>query len=433
MKKMIVFPALFIYLFFGSLCVYAENNKAEIAQLRKEMNELKNEFKTMKDYYERKITDLELKVYENDLNALPEKNYYTSSAESKPTSYSFNQSILNPNISAVADIKQRFNDDKGDENRSKLTVGEVELNVAGMVYPDVKGNLTASIETEYSGESDTSTDLDLEEGYIHFLSLPFNTQLIIGRKLIDFGLLNPVHTHEWAFPDMPLVLGNLFGHHPWNDDGIQGSIIIPNPWDIYWVAKFGVWNGRELHHHDDVLAASASTYNLQNSVVNWGDMVYTTRTNINIPLGDNSDMSIGYSSAWDERPNTVLHDFDFTLRYWWPLSYHRIKWQNEYIIAKIQNPKIEPQGFYSLLEYTVNKNWTVGTRWDYTQYNENDKFNQWANSYFLTYYFNHGLYARVMYRYKDFADFPDMHQECDNTLWFQVVWGLGPHVHPVQE
>ncbi|RJP61779.1 MAG: hypothetical protein C4541_01195 [Candidatus Auribacter fodinae] len=443
----------FIFLFMCIVPAYATKDD-EMQEMRNEIDELKKEFAAMKQHYTAKITELEFKLSESSVSALP-RSSYKAQANSQ-TTYSHTSAIMNPDISVIANVKQRFNDDVSDDNRHKLTVGEAELTMSGMIYPNIRGDATVAVENEYSGESDTNTETDLEEAYISFLALPFNSQVLIGRKLIDFGLINPQHPHEWAFSDTPLVLENLFGDHPWYDDGIQGSILVPNPLDVYWETKFGVWNGRSLAHSHDHSEDEEHIHGaLENEPVNWGDIVFTARSYWNVPVGDNADIGFGYSAAWDEHPMTVLHGFDFTTRYRFPNKYNWIKWQTEYILADVEAERLHEahhhdeeeeeeahapeiydyiaNGMYSMLEYSINKYWRVGTRWDYAEYNEHERYYQWANSYFLTYFFNHNLYARMEYRYRDYAGLEDGHQEPENTIWFQLVWGLGPHGHGIAE
>lgn len=438
MKRFVYLFIIFVFIFYPNIKKAVCGEKEDIAAMRAELTALRKDIAYMKKYYESKIKNLETQITQTAQMSLPERGPCMNSIEKPSPNYSYSSSVMNPDISVVVDAKQRFNDDAGDENRDKLTVGEAELNIKGVIYPNVEGNVTAAIETEYSDETHTETETDLEEAYISFLSLPFGTQLQAGRRFIDFGLLNPVHSHEWAFTDTPLIYETLFGHHNWYDDGLQGSILIPNPWDIYCIAKFGVNNGRDIgHHHDhdeDEETEPLRRYNIDHDeLVSWGDMVYNTRVYANVPVGDNADAGFGYSAAWEEHPMTVLHGLDFTFTYRWIEKYRWIKWQNEYIYAELQNPDRTPQGAYSMLEYSINKNWRIGTRWDISEYNENERFSQWANSYFLTYLFNEHLYLRATYRYRDFADMPDMHQEAENTIWFQLVWGLGPHSHGISE
>lgn len=437
MKRIIyvfVFAVAFNFLDSGKLLC---GEKEDIAALKEELNAMRKDICEMKRFYESKIQHLENQIRQTASMSLPERGPATNALQQPSQNYSYSSSIMNPDISVLVDMQQRFNDDTGDNNRNKLTVGEAELNIKGVLYPNVEGNVTASVETEYSGETETETDIDLEEAYVSFLSLPFGTQLQAGRKFVDFGVLNPQHSHEWAFTDTPLIYQTLFGDHNWLDDGAIGSILIPNPWDIYCIAKFGVWNGRDVgHHHDheETEVEPIRRYNIEHDeLVTWGDMVYNSRVYANIPIGSKADAGFGYSVAWDEHPMTVLHGLDFTLTYRWIEKYRWVKWQSEYIYAQLQEPDRTPQGAYSLLEYSINKNWRIGTRWDISEYNENERFSQWANSYFLTYLFNESLYLRATYRYRDFADMPDMHQEPENSIWFQLVWGLGPHTHGISE
>lgn len=429
---------------------YAQNTD-QVEQLQNQLLELKQEFISMKTHYEKRISDLEFRLEQKDADTLPKHGPMVTDTSTPvgDASYAYSSSIMNPDISVIIDMKQNFNDDVADDNRNKLTVGEAELQISGMLYPEIYGFTTIAVENEYSGESDVETEVDLEEGYIQFLALPFNAQLLIGRKLIDFGLINPVHPHAWSFTDTPLVHQTLFGHHPWYDDGGQLSVLIPNPWDLFWETKFGIWNGRTLghsHDHDDESTHAA----LEDSLVTWGDMVFTGRSYLNIPLGDSSDIGFGYSIAWDEHPMTMLHGLDFTWRYRFANKNSWLKWQNELIIAHLDDSNFaheheeeeheehhisnaDPAGFYSMLEYAINKYWRIGTRWDYTELNENEDLDTWANSYFVTYKFHDNLFARVTYRYRDFPDTADLDQEGENTLWFQLVWGLGPHSHNIAE
>ena len=444
----IIASAIILY----STTVYATPNEQseKIERIEKELIQLKAQFMEMQKLYEVKIAHLEEKVQAQQTASLP-YGYRPNKTSQKESTYSAAASYLNPDISVIVDVKQRFNDDVGDDNRDKLTVGEAELKLGGFIFPGIRGDATVAVENEYSGESDVSSEVDLEEAYISFLELPLNSQIQVGRKLIDFGVLNSQHPHSWAFTDTPLILENLFGHHPWYDDGVQISTLIPNPADIYWEAKFGVWNGRipgHSHDHSDDESTSSRRFNLENQTVQFDDHVYTARTYINIPFQDNIDVGLGYSAAWDEHPTSTLHGIDLTMRYRFPNKNSWLKWQTEYIFAKLDAPEhhhdddeeehhspadITPHGFYSMLEYAFNQHWRIGTRFDYAEYNENDAFYQWAASTFVTYHFNHNLYIRGTYRYRDFSDFSDMHQEPENTIWLQIVWGLGPHTHGVAE
>ena len=43
-------------------------------------------------------------------------------------------------------------------------------------------------------------------------------EAVIGRRLVGFGVVNPMHFHERPFADTPLVLANFLGEHSWYDD-----------------------------------------------------------------------------------------------------------------------------------------------------------------------------------------------------------------------
>jgi len=115
-----------------------------------------------------------------------------------------------------------------------LTVIAVLFGTAfqGRLSPSVRGDLVVAAEQEYLADDSTEVDLHIEEAFISFLDLPGGLQAQVGRKLLAFGRLNPIHPHHWAFADTPLALNNLFGDHPWLDDGAEISYLVPTPADI---------------------------------------------------------------------------------------------------------------------------------------------------------------------------------------------------------
>jgi hypothetical protein len=326
--------------------------------------------------------------------------------------------LMNPDVSVVVDVQALFTDDKDNDNRNKVRIKEGELALQAFLYPGVWGNFIAALEQEYDGD-DVETDVDVEEAYVEFQDLPFGIQAEVGRKFMNFGRLNALHPHHWPITQTPLVLENLFGHHPWYDDGVQLSVLVPNPWDLYANTGFGVWNGRDPghgHDHDD------------EQRVDWEGHVYLSRSSLDLPVTDEMNGVLGYSAAWDEGGETTLHNWDATLNYRWPMTYRRLKWRNELIYADVDERDVDSLGLYSIVQVTLDKYWETGLRYDWAESTYDDDNDEWAAGLFLTYYFTHSMYLRGEYRYTDLA-----HGDEENAFVIQLVWGLGPHAHRLED
>jgi hypothetical protein len=159
---------------------------------------------------------------------------------------------MNPDISAIANVQALFTDDKDNDNRNRVRVKEVEIAFQGYLYPGIRADVIPVIEMEYEGD-EVDVEIDLEEAFVTASQIPYVSEYIplelqVGRKFMNFGRLNPVHPHHWVFADSPLVFQSFFGEHNWFDDGIQGSLTVPNPCDLYLKTTFGIWNGKELGH-----------------------------------------------------------------------------------------------------------------------------------------------------------------------------------------
>jgi len=359
-------------------------------------------------------------------------------AESTSSPYGGGASALElPEISIIVDGQVDFTDAESDDDE-KLRIDEAEIALSGYLYPSIRGDFIAALEQEYVGD-EVETETDIEEAYVSFLDLPADFQALVGRKLINFGRLNPVHPHHWAFPDTPLPVANLFGDHPWFDDGAELSYLVPNPAELYLKLSAGVWNGRSLeHHHGEEEEHAEETEDHaeeehaeedhaheHEAVLDWGgEHVFTGRAFLDLPINDELGMGIGYSLAAGENGDTTVHGADLVLGYRWPESFRRAKWHTEVFFTEDDVRGTEPVGLFSSLTYAPDKNWEVGGRYDYTELLEDDVLDEWGGTGFLTYFLTHTTYLRGAYRYIDHAE-----EEEENVVTLQLVWGIGPHSH----
>jgi len=406
------------------------------------------------DRLQREIDDLRSR-HESEMQELreklgaAEKGRERQGAPHQPAPPGGSGGIMNPDLSAVVDVQALFTDNKTNADRNKVRVKHLELAVQGYLYPGIRADIIPALEMVYEGD-EVSVEVDLEEAYLSVFQIPYLSEnlpleLQAGRKFMNFGRLNPVHSHHWPFADTPLVLANLFGEHAWFDDGLQGSLKVPNPLDLYLKTTFGFWNGKQLghtheglghdHHEDAEDEGEEDDHGDHDHAhheaqpISWDGHVYLSRTVLGIPFSRQADSLVGYSLAWDEGMDTVLHGADLTLTFRFPGTFQRIRWQNEFFAADLGLRDITRYGGYSLLAVDLSRTWQVGYRYDQTQtLDPHESGHEWAASGFLTYYFNHSLYLRGQYRFRRMVDDTGEH---NGTL--QLVFGLGPHSHRLDD
>ena len=424
-----------------------ERKVVEQEALRAKVDEKEEEIQGLKD----KIAELE---QEEDVEGLAERVEQLEEAEAprhKAAPVGAYGGLMNPDISAIVNVKGFVGDDDESPHDEKVIVEEAEVGLQGYLWPGIRGDVFAALEQEVGEDRSVDTEIDLEEAYASFLDLPGNFQLQAGRKLQEFGRLNPLHPHHWAVPDTPLPLRRLFGDHPWFDDGLQVSTLIPNPWDAYFKIQGGVWNGRKLghvHEHDDdgEHADEAAESTGFEGPVDWGGNVFTGRSSLDFPLGEDTNLMPGYSFGGGEGGQAFLHGADLTLIHRWPQSYNRFRWQNEFFFGDFElagehehadeaddqqhlsagERDADAWGGYSLLQFTLDKYWETGARFDWWDGDHLD--GEWGTTAFLSYFFTHSMYVRPAYSFIDLPEGGDEH-----VGLVQLGWGLGGHAHRLED
>ncbi len=428
-----------------ALKVTIEQKQKEIEALNARIAELekKQEVKTLAD----RVEELEKG---KDVEALAGKVEQLEMAEAprhKAAPVGAYGGLMNPDISLVVDVKGLLTDNEANPADEKIMVEHSELALQGYLWPGIRADFIGAIGQHAEEGGHIHTHVEVEEAYASFLDLPASFQLQAGRKLLDFGRLNPIHSHHWSIADTPLPLRRLFGDHSWYDDGLQVTTLIPNPWDLYVKVGAGLWNGRYLGHEDGDHADHEIESPGFEGPVDWRGRVYTGRASLDFLLGEDANLMAGYSFAGDEGGDSLLHGADLTLIHRWPMTYRKLRWQNEFFFGDftlqgephpadlndhehghLDAPEYDADawGLYSLLQLTLDKYWETGLRYDWWDADYRD--DEWSIAAFLSYYFTHSMYLRPTYRYSELAD-----GEKENAFLLQFVWGLGPHAHRLED
>ena len=265
------FPVLFIFLFVSS---YVN------ADINKEISDLKDEFKQIKEIYENKIEALEAKIEKLENNSVEEMVSEKSDSHEGHQDHSdedgFNiEAVLNAkytsySLSGEAAIKGFGVAHEGERGKEGLAIGETELIINSDIGENFSGSVTAAIVRE-----DGADKIELEEAYVESLegaSLIDNTFFKLGRAFWNIAALNPQHAHADDFADRPLPY-RIFLNKAYNDDGLEASYLLgsaeigvgifrgedfpfgntaategqgSDAWSIYYKSTFNMSNTEEL-------------------------------------------------------------------------------------------------------------------------------------------------------------------------------------------
>lgn len=157
------------------------------------------------------------------------------------------QTTTNPDISAVGDFRLfSHNDSLRADEVKKFNVAdpELELLVGGYLNPYARADVVLAWHGEHNAE--------VEELYATIeRGLPLGASLRVGKYLLEFGRLNPVHPHAYSFIERPLPHEAFFGDDGLADVAIRSSFLIPTG-DAYTEVMLGLLKGDMFGEHEDV-------------------------------------------------------------------------------------------------------------------------------------------------------------------------------------
>ena len=418
-----------------------EDNKTRIRSLEellgKQRAEIEHEYDLKIDTLE-ELLDMERSRSQEQFSRLEQRKMNpVTQLQSRPFFYGTKGSFMNPDVSIVGDMFYHFSDSKfgvGEFTDEDMFFREVELAVQGYILPGVRAEFFPVWEVQ-------EEKVEIEESFVNFLTLPFNSNLLVGRHRIRFGLVNPEHQHHRDYADVPLAVQNILGAEGYIDEGIDFSIMAPKiPFPVE--LGFGIFDGaKSLAEAEE---EGSRNFNLFDSTpVTFEDHVFLAKVNTNLLLLPNLDISMGYHGMWDGNGtgDTAIHNGQFSLRYRLPNSWSKLLWQNEIYLTDIDDRPIEDddrnvssKGFYSLLKYTHNRFLDFGFRYDWSELGNTDDSHHWALNPIVTWHFTESTYVRAQYRYGELGakGATGSNENSANELFIQLVWGLGPHAHGIQ-
>ncbi|HEX8170555.1 MAG TPA: hypothetical protein VF824_08445 [Thermoanaerobaculia bacterium] len=253
---------------------------------------------------------------------------------------------LNPDISAIGTFIGHAGDVNAIDERAPIDLDEVELALEAFIDPYAKGRFFLSFHND---------EVEVEEGYAQFVTLPWGLTAKVGKTKALFGKANTWHTHTRPWVDQPLMIARFFGDEGLNDVGVSVSKTINNPFNTF-VEVTG-----EAYRGDVEQVFGRASQN---------DLFYNTHVKAFRDLTENSNLETGASFAAGTLPESSGHNrfagIDVTYR-WKPLEQALYK----SFIARLEalrNTRSDFDGalygYYASADYQLARRWYTGVRFD---------------------------------------------------------------------
>jgi len=464
---------IFIYLYCISSFLFMPNIVlANQDVLSQEVQELRALIMEMKDDYETRINEMQVKIaklseqkfieeedaeLEKELALLfndkdEQVNFDDQQAVSSvpgiqtaPGGFTGGRMFQNlmMNISAIGDsvanvtwpgrsIEEDREDGTFTENEfaDRISLRETELAIQGVLDPYARADFFITFE---DGGAPT-----IEEGYVTWLYLPFGLQAKTGIFRTGFGRINRTHRPEISQVDYPSPIKNFLGEEGQKEPGISISGLIPNPWDIYSEITGEIFTPSEegAKGRDQIYLAHLKNF-------------FAITNNSSIELGfsfqtrDISDTDDATLTNGNFRQTMEGIDLTYTWRPAGRRLYKSFTWQTEFFasqreVGSFDNngvtedvKDINSLGFYTFGEYQLTRRLFAGVRFDYSQFPTNDKDSEWAITPYVTFWQSEFARLRLEYSHKERNSDTSPVEEGDNALTLQATFTLGSHrPHP---
>jgi hypothetical protein len=312
---------------------------------------------------------------------------------------------LNPDMSVIGTFVGHAGDRNEFEPRDPLALDEAEIAFEAFIDPYAKGKFFFSVGPE---------EVELEEGYAQFVTLPWGLSAKAGKTKATFGKANTWHTHVRPWVDQPLMITRFFGGEGLNDVGVSVSKVIDNPLGVFAEATGEVYSGNT----GDAFARASDN-----------DLFYNAHLKLFRDLTENSNLEVGTSWARGTLPETTGHNrfagVDVTYR-WKPLIrsiYNSMIVRFEGLANRRSDFDRTLYGYYLSADYQLAQRWFTGARLDHADRifldgTEGDR----ALSATLTFWPSEFSQIRGQYRRTMLGDGPSF-----NEFLVQLQFAIGAH------
>lgn len=453
MKRFFLFFTAIVFL--TPMCTtYGEpaETPATLEAMKQEIAEMRGQFEKMQILYESKIKNMQARI--DKLEEM--KGVSTQAGIDQPAPAAAATTVtgipqpqviaagigryfqsFNPDISVIGDADYHWTDNKRSDVYKQFEFRQLELAFSSAVDPYGRADVFTHIEPE-----DGHWHIGLCEAYLTLLTLPFDFQAKFGKFKADFGKVNKLHLHALPWSDYPSIVTNFFGEEGMSEPGVALSHLVPNPWDIYseiTVEAFNNKNARSFAGPDG------------------RDLVFLTHWKNFFELNAEQTLEVGGSFAVGPnddgkgRQKTLMEGMDLTYK-WRPLKkglYRSLIVEgelyasqkdrsavygsniftdgdgNEYEVdSLVDQPRdrVDSLGCYASVIYQFAKRWSAFSRYDYSEYPDNQSMRDQGPSAGITFAQSEYCFWRLQYR-----NIERNYDKNDNQIWLQCNFGIGPH------
>lgn len=237
-------------------------------------------------------------------------------------------------------------------SEKKLELRSAELMISGPIDSTFEGNLTFAAHNNH-GES----IVEVKEAHLSTSKLVPNSRLRFGKFLLNVGLLNSTHQHDWAFISAPKVQAEFLSEENISDTGAEFTTQLPL--EGHWDLTLGMTNGYTFgHSHEEGEAPKVPTHYIR--PVNIAD------------LGETGTLQWGLNYLGRTDADTVqtqLYGLDFLFKSPEKASQGFLL-QAEVWYRKLSGPDIDTKedlGAYFYPQMALAENLTLGVRVDLFQ------------------------------------------------------------------
>jgi hypothetical protein len=458
----------------GEAPASAQDKNTEVEALRRELENVRRQFDTMKDGYEKAINTLadRLKAVEERPAPKPEP---VTAAPPPATPYLGDLSAQAPAGSTpslkdlarprepfglyerrgagqllfdmgvtgdfIANFTQR-NVDKanagtfaGQENR--FFPREIELSFFGQIDPYARAEVRIEAGEEDAGE----ITVRLAEANFTLMALPFGTQLKIGQMRNRFGLLNEIHEHDRPQIDTPNVLTRFFGPEGLVERGAEFVWVAPLPFYLQFIA--GIFDGdNETLFGRGKISEPLVTGRLRTFLD--FDELGAVQFGASVASGSDADRQrstvVGVDGKYKYKPEGWQHALLTVGGEWLYLNKHitteGVDEDGDGIFEHPPETRIRNKfGWYTWVDVQPWRRWLFGFRYDWTEFPD-QRGREWAVEPYITFMPSEFLRFRLGYKHTErdkrdgFGDNGGSARIVDEIL-LQATFILGAHpAHP---
>jgi hypothetical protein len=322
-----------------------------------------------------------------------------------------NATFFNPAIAVIGNFLASVGSNPF-QTTPAFQVRESEISFQAVVDPYARADLFLSFNDD---------GVEVEEGYITFLTLPWQTQAKAGKFKVQFGKVNTMHLHLLPWVDYPLPLDDiLLSPDTWASEGISVSKVIELPGDTFSELYVQVLNGTS-----GLLFVGPTK----------SDLTYNAQYKVFRDFGDDHNLEVGFSYAHgyngtSATNTTALQNVDLVYR-WKPLQgrpYRSFILRSEYFWSQREQPDgtQKAQGFFVGGDWQLGRRWYTGARYEFSDRATNASLRDKGVAATLTFMPSEFSMLRAEYRYREYA--PGIKA---SEGFLQIQFAIGAHgAHP---